>query len=164
MLFDYNTFVQINKNFARLDKDGTASVGKILSVDKKTDTCILEVHGRKTKLSILQLVTEIYRDGMGAITNPSILKDWHGFKPEKQKIIPQNNNRVFLVTATIAPYTDDGSVAVETVGIFSTSEKAQQAKAQVRNWLNTHGYPKGEVFITPKSIDSLSFYSMAMNI
>ena len=44
-MFGYNMFVFINKLFTNMDKDGKAHVGRILSVDKKSDMCVLlDVH------------------------------------------------------------------------------------------------------------------------
>ena len=55
-------------------------LGKIIGVDNKTNSCILDFCGNQTKISIEELVNEIVRDGMGAISNPSALKAWKGWQ------------------------------------------------------------------------------------
>lgn len=68
--------------------------------------------------------------------------------------------RVFVVTFCRQPYSDDVAGGVELAGVFSTADKAQTAKSAVRQWLNKKGYDEGEVFVSPTTLDRLSFYEV----
>lgn len=55
------------------------TVGRVTNVNLITETCELNVGDRKSIISIGQLVRDIVYDGMGAISNPSLLQRWRGF-------------------------------------------------------------------------------------
>lgn len=55
------------------------TVGRITDVNLTTETCKLTVEDRTTVINIGQLVNEIVYDGMGVISNPSLLQRWKGF-------------------------------------------------------------------------------------
>ncbi len=82
------------------------------------------------------------------------------FKLKGMKTSPSRIDRVFVVTACREPYSDDVGGGVELAGIFSSSEKAQKAKALVNDWLKKEGYDEGEVFVEPKTIDDFNWYEI----
>ena len=74
-LITYEQFKEMNDN----SKQFFDVLGTISDVSLKDGYCVLDYLDNSTRLPILQVVLDIYRDGMGAITNPSALKNWKGW-------------------------------------------------------------------------------------
>lgn len=51
----------------------------IKSMSNKKGTCIVDFEGRESEVSIEEIVSNVVSDGMGAVSNPSKLKNWKGF-------------------------------------------------------------------------------------
>lgn len=98
MTYDY--FKQMNN----MSKGMVAVKGKVIDVDFKTNTCKLVVDGKSNgKMAIPNLIENIVYDGMGAITNPSALKNWKGFDENQPKTTFVNGNTPSLTWQGLAP-------------------------------------------------------------
>lgn len=71
---------QMFKEQNDINKKYVSNIGRITDIDWNTNTCVLNVFTRKTKMNIADLVHEIAIDGLGAITNAYLLKKWPGFE------------------------------------------------------------------------------------
>lgn len=56
------------------------TVGRVTDVNLISETCRLTVESHSSVISIAQLVEDIVYNGMGVISNPSILQRWRGFE------------------------------------------------------------------------------------
>ena len=73
----YEQFKRINDE----SKSSFEHLGRVSNVDFKKNTCTLTFMGNSTPdMPISVVVTDIHLNGMGAISNPSALKGWNGFK------------------------------------------------------------------------------------
>lgn len=78
----YKQFAEENN----VSKKFNNSIGRVTNVDLVKNTCTLSIENRATdKVPIETVVRNIVYDGLGAITNPSILKRWSGFDKEKSR-------------------------------------------------------------------------------
>lgn len=68
----YSRFKNLNDTSKRMG----VTCGHIDCVDLKNNICVLNVEGNKTSLDINQLVADIAVNGMGCVSNPSVLKNW----------------------------------------------------------------------------------------
>ena len=73
----YETFVNVCKHGV---KYGGSTVGTLDAVNLKKNTCILRVDDNETELPIGTIVQNVLFDGMGVVTNPSLLRKWRGWK------------------------------------------------------------------------------------
>ena len=76
------------EQFKKANDDSKSSfehLGRVSNVDFKKNTCTLTFMDNSTNMPISVLVTDIHLNGMGAISNPSALKGWSGFKRFKVK-------------------------------------------------------------------------------
>ena len=71
--YSYAEFKSINDSYP-------IKIGRILDVDFRKNNCILKVEDRGTTIDISHLVYDIARDGMGAVSNPSAIAPWKGFR------------------------------------------------------------------------------------
>ena len=69
----YKQFCRVAKSYPDNQK------GTLLRVNFRNNVCYFKFMDRVTELSITNLVNDVYRDGMGGLTNPSKLKGWSGF-------------------------------------------------------------------------------------
>lgn len=77
----YEQFKKINDDSKRY----FPSLGRISNVNLKAGTCTLTVADNITNnIPIVVLVANITNDGVGAIVNPSLIKNWKGFEPSFQ--------------------------------------------------------------------------------
>lgn len=77
----YEQFKRINDE----SKKYFAVIGRLSNVDLRNETCTLSVEGNITNnIPIRVIVENITNDGMGAIVNPSLIRNWKGFEPRFQ--------------------------------------------------------------------------------
>lgn len=58
-----------------------AQLGRVYNVRNAVGICDFSFNGNITKaMPIMVLISNIIYDGMGAISNPSALKNWNGWK------------------------------------------------------------------------------------
>lgn len=96
----YEYFKQMNN----MSKGMVDVKGKVIDVDFKTNTCKLVVDGISNgKMTIQSLIENIVYDGMCAITNPSVLKNWKGFEENQPKTAFINGNTPGLTWSGLAP-------------------------------------------------------------
>lgn len=62
-----------------ISKRTNPAVGRVSHVNFKRNTCTLVYEDNISEVPIKELVDEIVLDGMGSISNPSILKNWKGW-------------------------------------------------------------------------------------
>lgn len=65
-----------------ISKSYFPTLGRIERVEFRSNTCILNIEGLRTKIYISDLVNDIIYNGMGAVVNPSRLRGWSGFDKE----------------------------------------------------------------------------------
>lgn len=72
----YEDFKRVNDE----SKSYFEALARVSNVDLKSETCTLTYLDRVTPdMNISYVVTDIYLNGMGALSNPSALKGWRGF-------------------------------------------------------------------------------------
>lgn len=69
---------------------------------------------------------------------------------------------MYVVTAVKDVYETDGGV--EVAGVFDTEEKAEEAKASVRQYLFEEGFYDCKVFILPCEVNYLTWYGLEERI
>ena len=72
----YDTFVQVCKRSMGYNE----TRGTIEEVNLKQNTCVLRVEDNKTLVPIETVVRDVLYNGMGIVTNPSVLRKWKGWK------------------------------------------------------------------------------------
>lgn len=60
-------------------KLSNVTVGRVTDVNLMSETCKLTVNDNSSIIYIGTLVNNIVYDGLGAISNPSLLQRWSGF-------------------------------------------------------------------------------------
>lgn len=53
---------------------------------------------------------------------------------------------------------------VEIAGVFTTEDKAYEAKWKVQKWMDENGFADTEVFVTPVEPDRLVWYNIGQRI
>ena len=77
----YEQFKRINDE----SKQYFVALGRLSNINLRAETCTLSTAGNVTNnVPIKSLVEDITNNGMGAIVNPSLIKNWRGFDPRFQ--------------------------------------------------------------------------------
>ena len=67
-------------------------------------------------------------------------------------------NTVYVVSAVKDK--NEEECGVELAGVFSTKEKANEAKKEVLAWLESNGFSDAEVFLAPHQMDLFEWYEI----